>query len=311
MEKEVELVIIGGGPAGVSAGIYAARKKIKTLFVAEEFGGQSIVSENIQNWIGFPSISGIDLAKALKDHVYMYEGDDFIIHETTVVSVKKEGEANFVVTLKNNEVYRAKTLFIATGSSRRKLTIPGAAEFEHKGLTYCASCDGPLFSGFDTVVVGGGNAGFETAAQLLEYTKSVTLLHRGDKYKGDALTVDKVLSHPKMTGMLNVDITKINGDKLVSGIEYKNLKTGEEKSIDVKGVFVEIGLIPNTSLVADLVALDEYKRIKVNPHTQETSDAMIWAAGDATDGLFHQNNIASGDAIRGLEYLFLKLKTSF
>src|ERR1700733_4307671 len=185
-----DLIIIGGGPAGVSAGVYAARKRLQTLIIAPEFGGQSMASDGIENWIGTIRISGVDLGRDLKNHLLAYAGDAVTIKEMEAVSdIKKDGELFTVVSDKAE--YQTKTILIATGSSRRKLEIPGAKEFDNKGLTYCASCDGPLFAGQDVVIVGGGNAAFETAAQLLAYCKSVTLLNRSDTFRADEVTVEK------------------------------------------------------------------------------------------------------------------------
>lgn len=304
-----DLIIIGGGPAGVAAGVYASRKHLKTLFVTKEWGGQSIVSPDIQNWIGTPHIPGEELAKNLRTHLETYAGEFVtIVAGQNVASLKKNGNA-FEVVLEKGDTYTGATVLIATGSGRRKLEVPGAETFDNKGLTYCASCDGPLFDGQDTVVIGGGNAGFETAAQLLAYAKSVTLLHKYDTYKADPITVEKVLSHKNMTGILNATPTEIVGEQFVSGIKYKDLTTGEEKSLPVAGVFVEIGVVPNTSFVGDTVALDAYNRVTIDPWTQKTSTPGIWAAGDCTNIKYHQNNISAGDAVRAIEDIYVTLKT--
>lgn len=304
-----DLIIVGGGPAGVAAGVYASRKRLTSLLVTKEWGGQSNVSPDIQNWIGTPSISGMDLAENLKKHLHTY-ADGFVeIKENTCVStIEKTGEG-FTVTLEDGSTADARAVLIASGSKRRRLDVPGADEFEHKGVTYCASCDGPMFSDQDVVVVGGGNAGFETAAQLLAYAKSVTLLHKNDAYKADPVTVEKVLAHENMTGILNATITKVTGEQFVTGISYKDAKTGEEHDLPVAGVFVEIGMIPNTEFVANVVELDEYKRIEIDPWTQQTATPGIWAAGDCTNIRYHQNNISAGDAVRALEDIYVHLKT--
>jgi alkyl hydroperoxide reductase subunit F len=304
-----ELIIIGGGPAGTAATVYAARKQLKTLLIAEEFGGQSSVSTEIYNWIGDKAISGYDLAKKFEEHVRDYEKDDTldIIKGSRVTALEKI-DGGFQITTNKDESFSTKTILVASGSSRRKLDVPGAAEFEHKGVVYCASCDGPLFADMDVAVIGGGNAGFESAAQLLAYAKSVTLLHRRDEYKADEITVEKVLKDPKMTGLTNVEPTKVEGDGMVSKLYYKEMETNEEKSIDVQGIFVEIGQIPNTGFIKGLVELDEFNLIKVDPHTQRSSLDGIWAAGDATNGFYHQNNIAAGDAVKATENLYLYLR---
>ncbi|OGZ04508.1 MAG: hypothetical protein A2648_01580 [Candidatus Lloydbacteria bacterium RIFCSPHIGHO2_01_FULL_41_20] len=304
-----DLIIIGAGPAGTAAGIYASRKKLKSLLITPEFGGQSVVSEDIQNWVGTPSISGVNLAASFKAHLTAYAGNTLTIKEgEKVLGVSKENSGFSIKTDRGN-IYGAKTIFIASGSGRRKLEVPGADRLEHKGITYCASCDGPLFDGQDVAVIGGGNAGFETAAQLLAYTKSVTLLNHSVGYKADPITIEKVLRHPKMKAFDNVDVVEIKGEKFVSSLAYKNNKTGAMAELPVAGIFVEIGQIPNTDFIKELVLLDNYGRIKVDPRTQATSLTGIWAAGDATDVLYHQNNIAAGDAVRAVEDLYLHLHT--
>jgi len=304
-----DLIIIGGGPGGAAAAIYAARKQLRTLLVTSDFGGQSIVSEDIQNWIGTPTITGADLAKNLKNHVLTYAGAIVEIQEEQkVISVEKI-EGGFSIKTDGDNTYTTKTILSCAGSSRRKLTVPGAERLEHKGLTYCASCDGPMFSNMDVAVIGGGNAGIETVAQLLAYTKSVTLINRSETFRADEITVKKVLSNPKITVIKNADIAEITGEKFVEGIKIKDKKTGEEKIVKVAGIFVEIGQIPNTNFIKNLVDLDEYGRVKIDPWTQSSSTVGIWAAGDCTNALYHQNNIAVGDAIKAAENIYLYLHT--
>jgi NADH-dependent peroxiredoxin subunit F len=301
-----DLAIIGGGPAGVAAGVYASRKRLKTIFITDSWGGQSIVSEDIQNWIGTISIPGEKLAKDLKAHLEAYAGDVVKIQEGEYASaITKEGTSFRITT--NNGSYDAKTVLVATGSTRRKLEVPGAVEFDNKGLTYCASCDGPLFAGLDVVVVGGGNAAFETAAQLLAYTKSVTLINRSETFKADPVTVEKVLSHPNMKAVKNVIPHEVKGDKFVTGFVYENATSHERTEIAVQGIFVEIGLIPNTGFTKDLVPLNNYGQIITDPRNQQTKIEGIWAAGDCADGLYHQNNIAAGDGVRALEDIYMHL----
>ncbi len=304
-----ELAIIGGGPAGIAAGVYASRKQLTTLFITKDWGGQSTVSTEIQNWIGTPAISGSALASDLKRHLETYAGEFVTIKDNVIVTaVTKDGEGFFTITLSNGETYTAKTVLVASGSKRRQLPALHADQFEHKGLTYCASCDGPIFSGQSVAVIGGGNAAFETAAQLLAYTKDVTLLQRGGTYKADPVTVEKVLSHPNMKGILNAEVSEIVGDKFVSGLKYKDKTTGTEVDLAVTGIFIEIGMIPNTSYLGELVPHDEYGRIKIDPWTQKTETPGIWAAGDCTNILYHQNNIAAGDAVRALEDIYVTLR---
>jgi alkyl hydroperoxide reductase subunit F len=343
-----DLAIIGGGPAGVAAGVYAARKRLKTVFVAETFGGQSTDSLDIQNWIGTPHIPGPDLAKALEAHLREYATDVVDLKASERASKVEKIAGGFLITTDKGS-YEAKTVLVTTGGSRRKLDVPGAAQYENKGIVYCASCDGPLFAGQDTVVIGAGNAGFETAAQLLAYAKSVTLLNRSETFtKADAKTVEAVKAHPNMTILANTEPVEVKGAMFVNTLVVKNNKTGETRELPAGGIFVEIGALPATSLVAGVVEMDQFNHIKVDPRTQRayelnqtpkndsnarhgesaeggvrsgtTTDVKgphnaadglffgVWAAGDCTDGLYHQNNIAAGDAVKALEdiYLFVK-----
>ncbi len=305
-----DLIIIGGGPAGAAAGVYASRKRLKTLLITSEWGGQSTESTDIQNWIGTPSIPGPELAKSLENHVRAYADDVLTFKEkVTATSIEKNTDGHFKVKTSDNEEFLSRTILIATGSKRRRLQVPGAEQFENKGLTYCASCDGPMFTGADVAVVGGGNAGFETAAQLLAYAKSVTLLHHSDIFKADPVTVERVLSDPKMKGILNADIIEVTGDKFVSDLRYKDKLSGEETTLPVTGIFVEIGMLPNTDFVKGFVPLDDYGRIKIDPWTQQTEMPGIWAAGDCTNILYHQNNISAGNAVTALENIYIDLKT--
>lgn len=300
-----DLAIIGGGPAGVAAGVYAARKKLRTVFITFDFNSQSVVSEDIQNWIGVKSIRGEQLAANFREHLLAYSDGVLDLKEFEKVTDITKNGAHFAIATDGGNSYEAKTVLIATGSTRRRLEVPGADTFEHKGLTYCASCDGPLFAGKDVAVIGGGNAGFETAAQLLAYAKSVTLLNRSDTFRADPVTVEKVLAHPHMKAIKNAEPTEVTGEKFVTGLTYK---VGDEThTLPTAGIFVEIGLIPTTDFARNILKLNQYNQIPVDPRTQATEVSGIWAAGDCTDGLYHQNNIAAGDAVKALEDIYLHL----
>ncbi len=304
-----DLAIIGGGPAGVSAGVYAARKKLKSVFITKNWEGQSSVSDGIENWIGTTKISGMDLAKNLENHLKAYSKDIVDIKEGQwCKNVSKIDEGFLIET--DKESYKAKTILITTGSSRKKLPATGADKFEHKGLTYCASCDGPLFNDQDVIVVGGGNAAFESASQLLAYCKTVTLINRSDKFRADQVTIDKVSKNSHFKIIKNAIPKEVKGDKFVTSFIYSDSKTGNDVELKTTGIFVEIGSIPNTDFIKNIVEIDEWGHIKVNPRDQKTNTVGVWAAGDCTDGLYNQNNIAAGDAVKALEdiYLFLKAK---
>jgi alkyl hydroperoxide reductase subunit F len=308
MTDTYELAIVGGGPAGAAAAVYAARKRLKTVFLTNEWGGQSITSTDVQNWIGTPSISGAELAANLRKHVEAYAGEFLTVVFPALATSLVPQDDSADVTLQNGTAYNAKAILIATGAVRRKLEVPGAAEYDQKGLTYCASCDGPLFADKDVVVIGGGNAGFETALQLLSYCKSVTLLHKGETYRADKITVTAALAHQNMRGVLNAEPIAIEGGKFVTGVRWKNMKTGEEERLAAEGVFVEIGVIPNTAWLGDTLELSAMRQIRVDPKTGRTSHPRVWAAGDCTDGLYHQNNIAAGDAVKALEDIYMTLR---
>ncbi len=300
-----DLAIIGGGPAGAAAGVYASRKRLRTIFITKDWLGQSYVSEKVENWIGTPAISGLDLSKNLENHVKAYAADIIDIKEGEGAKNISKNNDSFVIETNKNK-YEAKTVLITTGSRRRKMEIPGAAEYENKGIIYCATCDGPLYSDQDVVVIGGGNAGFESAAQLLAYCKSVTLLSRSEP-KADPGTIEKVLKHPKMKFVKFAVPKEVKGDKFVSSLVYTDTTSNQDTEIPVTGIFVEIGSLPNTDFAKDIIKLDEYGRVIVNAKNQQSTTEGIWAAGDCTDGLFHQNNIAAGDAVKAIEDIYLHI----
>ncbi len=303
-----QLIIIGGGPGGVAAGIYAARKKIKTLFIAEEFGGQSLVSADIRNWIGTKSISGFDLAQNLEAH--LKDQQDIEVISGKKVSKIEKFENGFRVSIESGEPYEAKFVLVASGSRRRKLGIPGEATHEGKGVAYCSICDAPLFPGKDVAVVGAGNAGLEAVIDLLPYANKIYLLNRTDKVRGDAITFEKINKSGKVEVVMFAETLEILGDKNVTGLKYKDTQNGEIKELKVEGVFVEIGIRPNSEIVDGLVALDERYQIKVDHRTQRTSVPGIWAAGDVTDVLYNQNNISAGDAIKAVLNIYDELNKS-
>jgi alkyl hydroperoxide reductase subunit F len=295
----------------------AGRKKIDTLIIKKEWGGQSVVSPDIHNWIGTKSIAGDKLASDLKDHVENYKSGILNIVDDEVVALAplSEGEGlgvrpGFVVTGRSGQIYKSKTILITTGSVRRKLEVPGADKLEHKGLTYCASCDGLFFAGMDVVVVGAGNAGFESAQQLLAYCKSVTILVRTENIRADELTVEAVKKNPNAKILLNTESVEVLGEKKVEGLKIKNTKTGEESTLNIQGIFVEIGQIPNTAFAQGVVNIDKIGKIEIDPWTQKTSCPGIWAAGDCTNIRYHQNNIAAGDGVKALEDIYQYIKAN-
>ena len=303
-----DLIILGAGPAGTAATVYAARKQLKTAIILAEFGGQSKVSDIIYNWIGSTEIGGAQLAENFKQHIIYYKGPFLDIIENEKASeVKKE---NNIITIKteSGKTFTSKALLVATGSGRRKLEVINADKYEHKGITYCASCDGPIFADQDVIVVGGGNAGFESAAQLLAYCKSVTMVHRSAEFRADEITIKKVLENPKFKAIINAEILRVDGETFVSSLTYKDKITNEEHTIPATGIFVEIGQIPNTEFMRNIIKIDDVGKIIVDPITQMTTEAGIWAAGDCTNGKYHQNSIAAGDAVKATEDAYIWLQ---
>ncbi len=301
-----DVIIIGGGPGAVAAGIYSARKKMKTLLITDSFGGQSLNSAGIENWIGTKNISGYDLAKALEEHLRAQSGIDIITGDL-VTGVKKT-DAGFSIATKEGKNFETKYVLVTSGSRRKRLGVPGEDKFEGKGVVFCTICDAPLFGGKTVAVVGGGNSALEGVLDLITYASKIYLLVRGDTLKGDPVTQDKIKANPMVQIIWNSAVEEIRGESFVNGVRYKDLKTGEAKELTLDGVFVEIGLIPNSDFVKELVKTDDYGEIVVDHRTQETSCTGIWAAGDVTDVLYKQNNISVGDAVKATLHIYDRMK---
>ncbi|MFH1246389.1 MAG: FAD-dependent oxidoreductase [Candidatus Liptonbacteria bacterium] len=304
-----DLVIIGGGPGGVAAGVYAARKKMKTVLVTESFGGQSLVSADIQNWIGTKSISGFDLARALEEHLKAQEGIE-VIEGDLAVSVSEITDGLLVKT-KNGKTLETKYLLLASGSKRRRLGVPGEDRLDGKGVAYCSICDAPLFDGKNVAVIGGGNAGLEAVIDLLPYATKIYLLERNTALRGDQVTQDKIKTNPKVQVITMAETVEILGESSVSGLRYKDISDGSGaadgasggggiKGLPVQGVFVEIGAIPNASIVKSLVNVNAIGEVIVDPKNEKASHSRIWAVGDVTDVIYKQNNISVGDAVKAV-----------
>ncbi len=293
-----DLIIIGGGPAGVAAGVYAARKKIKALVIAENFGGQSVVSAGIENWIGAKSLSGFDFARNLEEHLRAQE-DLEIMDGDRVVRIEKNGD-HFIATTAQGKNLETKTIFVGSGSRRRTLGVPGEKEFNGKGVAYCATCDAPIFKNKVVAVVGGGNAGLESVRDLIPYASKIFLLNRSAELKGDPITQEKIRASEKVQIILNATTKEIYGQNSVTGIKYADAKSGEIKDLLVSGVFVEIGSMPNTDFLQGLVELNPFGEMVVDHKTQSSSLTGIWGAGDVTDVIYKQNNISAGDAIKAV-----------
>ena len=299
-----DVIIIGGGPAGTAAAVYTARKRLKTLLLTETFGGQSVVSNDIQNWIGDPHISGFDLAKRFEEHVRSFSDIvDIKMPEKAIkilpVKCNEAGrDCNFEVETDKKNTYEGKTLIIAAGARRKLLNIPGESAFNGKGVVFCSTCDAPLFGGQTVAVVGGGNAGLEAVVDLLPYANKIYLMARSDVLKGDAITQEKIKNEPKVEIMYNVEPQEVLGNAMVSGVRYKDKTAGDEKVLEVTGVFVEIGSIPNSDFLKNVLNLDQHGQVIIDGKYATTSMPGIFAAGDITDDPYKQNNISAGDAVK-------------
>jgi NADH-dependent peroxiredoxin subunit F len=300
-----DTIIIGGGPAGCAAAVYAARKKMKAVLITESFGGQSAVSTTIENWIGEKEISGFDFAKKIEEHVRAQE--DLEIKDNEKVSRVEKKEDVFTVETEQGESFQTKTLIVTAGGHHRKLGVPGEEQFDGKGVAYCSTCDAPMFKNKEVVVVGSGNAGLEAVIDLLNYSSKIYLLDILSEMQGDKVLQEEILKSDKVEFMSETKIKEIYGDKFVEGIKYT--KNNEEKELKVQGVFVEIGSVPNSDFLGELVEKDKYNQIKIDKN-QNTSQSGIYAAGDVTDKAYKQNNIAAGDGtvatLAAYEYLIKK-----
>lgn len=300
-----DLLIIGGGPGGVAAGVYAARKKIKTTLITDTFGGQSLVSADVQNWIGTKSVSGFDLGHMLEEHLRAQE--DIEIIDDDLVAGVEEISGGFRVTSEKGKIIEAQYLLLSSGSRRRKLGVPGEKEFDGKGVAYCSTCDAPLFKDKVIAIVGGGNAGLEAVLDSLPYASKIYLLEYNDALRGDAVTQDKIKKSPKVEVILMAETKEILGDKFVTGISYMDRTNTALKKLDVGGVFVEIGAIPNSDFLKGIVKTNTFGEIIVNHQTQQTSHPGIWAVGDVSDVLYKQNNVSAGDAVKAVLNIYEKI----
>jgi alkyl hydroperoxide reductase subunit F len=295
-QEPYDTIIVGGGPAAAAAGVYAGRKKMKSLVVTETFGGQSVVSASIENWIGERRMLGVELAEKLEAHVRAQETVEVKVDEK-VVGIEEATECAFQVKTDKGEVYRTKSLILASGARRRRLNVPGEDKFDGSGVAYCATCDAPLFQDLEVAVVGGGNSAMETVIDLLPYAKAVYLLWR-DPIDADPASEEKVRQSEKVQVIGSVEVEEILGNHSVTGVRYRAVESGDRSELSVQGVFVQIGAIPNAEFVKEMVKTNEDGEIVVDPFSGETSREGVFAAGDVTQDPFKQNNIAAGDGVR-------------
>ena len=301
MKKIYDLVIIGAGPAGITAAVYAARKKMDSLVITKDIGGQASLSGDIQNYTGYQFITGPELAIKFEEHMRKFNFD--IKENEEVKELISEKGAFLVKTDKDN--YQAKTVIVASGKRSRELGVTGEREFKNKGLTYCATCDGPLFAERDVAVIGGGNSALDAVLQLTKIANKIYVINITDNLTGDGIMQEKIRADNKVSIFNNSRVKEILGDSFVQAIKIEEDK--EEKVLDVQGIFVEIGLIPNSDFAPSLEK-NERKEIIVNQQN-ETNIPGIFAAGDVTNVPEKQIIIAAGEGAKAVLSTFRYLST--
>ncbi|MCM3239679.1 alkyl hydroperoxide reductase subunit F [Heyndrickxia oleronia] len=297
-----DVLVVGGGPSGASAAIYAARKGIRTGIVAERFGGQIMDTLGIENFISVKYTEGPKLAASLEEHVKEYNID--IMNSQRAKRLEKK---DFVeIELENGAVLKSKTVILSTGARWRNVGVPGEAEFKNKGVAYCPHCDGPLFEGKDVAVIGGGNSGIEAAIDLAGIVKHVTVIEYAAELKADSVLQDRLYSLPNVTVIKNAQTKEITGTDKVNGITYIDRETEEEHHVELQGVFVQIGLVPNTDWLGDTVERTRMGEIVVD-NRGATSIPGVFAAGDCTNSPYKQIIISMGSganaALGAFDYL--------
>jgi alkyl hydroperoxide reductase subunit F len=287
-----DCIIVGGGPGGVAAGVYAARKQMKVLFITENFLSQSTVSASIENWIGTITIPGWEFGQALEQHLRAQEGLEIQTGERAT-GLAERPAGGFCLTTNKGE-YETQTLIIATGGRHRHLDVPGEEKFIGKGVVFCSTCDAPFFKQRKVAVVGSGNSALEAVEDLLPYASEIVLVVRGSELKGDKVTQEKILASAKVKVVYEAVTQAILGEEKVVGLRYHDKAADQEKEIALDGVFVEIGMVPNTEFVKDVLELNERGEIILDTRWATTSKPGIFATGDATDAPYKQNNISAG-----------------
>jgi len=301
-----DLIIVGSGPAGMTAGIYAVRREMKTLIIGKEVGGQMVWASEIENYPGFEKISSFELINKFKQQTLNFGVE---MRDDEVKQIEKTENGNFLLHT-NRETFEAKTVIIAMGLSPRRLAVNGEIEFNGRGVSYCANCDGPFFKNKKVAVIGGGNSALDAAEVLSKIASQVYLIHHSASFKAFDTLVAEVGTRQNIEVILNNDVKAIAGDKKVEKIIIVDKATNKEREIELDGVFIEVGRIASTDLVADFVDRNEKHQIIVNSKT-ETKTPGIYAAGDVTNCEFKQITIAMGQAtIAALSaYQYIQLKS--
>jgi len=292
-----QLAIIGGGPAGISASIYAARKKMDFVLITREVGGQVIKAGNIENYLGYAMVDGIIFVEKMMEHMRKLEVEPIL---DEVVDVERLSEG-FEVRTASGQSFKTKTILFCTGAEHRRLNVPGEKEYTGRGISYCYTCDAPFFKNKKVAVVGGGNSGFEAAEQLLNYASTIYLLEISDQFRADEVLREKVLGNEKVIPLLRHRVVSAEGDGMfLKAIVVEDLEKGKTYRLEVEGLFVEIGLEPNTKLAQKLGVLLTNRGEIIIDCNNRTSERGIYAAGDCTNIFAKQIITAAGDGAKAL-----------
>ena len=304
MEEIYDIIILGGGPAGLTAGIYLSRAKLKTLVInAGVIGGQMSLTHEIANYPGVPNISGYMLSRTMQKQAESFGCK--VISNAKITSYKLAGELKSV-ELSGKGTFSAKAVIIASGGKSRKLNVPGEKEFAGRGVSYCATCDGDFFQDKEIIVVGGGNSALEEAVALTQYASKVTVVHEFDYFQAHKKAVEEATNHPKIDFILNSTVSAFYGSQSLEKVTVKNLKTGEDTETKIDGVFIFIGYVPQTEPFIDIVKLNERKEIVVDK-TMMTSVSGVFAGGDCVEKRYRQITTAVSDgtiaALNAIEFI--------
>ena len=272
-----DFLIIGGGPAGLNAALYAQRKGLKTALITSDIGGQLNNTSAVENYLGFKLMSGHEMAQTFLDHAKSLNIP--ILQEVYVLSIKKH-ELDYHVMVSDGKTYRTKTLLVATGGLPRKMNIPGEDDYANRGVSYCAICDGPFYKNKHIIVAGGGNSAIEAALDLSAFASQITIIHRS-QFRADQVLLYKMKNHPKIDYLLETQILEIIGQEKMTGVKILDKKTNQASIFEAQGIFIEIGTIPNAELVLNLVKTNAYGEVIVDEN-QMTSSPGMYAAGDLT-----------------------------
>lgn len=306
MKKIYDLIIIGAGPAGMTAGVYAARKKLKTLIISKDIGGQAAWSSDIENYLGFSMVTGADLVNKFEHHLEEFKED--VELRVVIAGIKKivKKSKTFVVEIGDGNKEEARAIILAGGKVPRELGVDGEKEYLNKGVTYCAWCDGPLFKNKDVAIIGGGNSALDSALNVSKIVNQIYLINITPELTGDPVMIDRVLAMPKIRVLNNTEVVGIEGHKTVESLRIKSRDGGLEKDLPVSGIFIEIGFLPATEYLKDLIKLNKLGEIIIDKENM-TSVKGIFAAGDITDVLEKQIITAAGEgakaAIQASKYL--------